>query len=330
MLPRPGGNPSNNLDERYAKKRVLGSGGMGEVVLAEDRDIGRHVALKYLTAPSGDTAALARFVDEIRVVGSLEHPNIVPIHDVGVDEANRYYFVMKYVEGETLESVIERLAAGDPAYHAQYTYTARVQLFIGSCARSRSRIRAASCTATSSRPTSWSAATARSCSWTGASPSRRQSPEPTHRRSRPADDESRPLRERALHHAPRAPSSARPRTCRPEQARGEVDVIDERSDTYCATALFHELVTLRHYLGDRESLMDLLRAIQNEEIRLSFVAFTHPTQGPAPAEFVHFVKKGLSKDPARRYQSARRWSTSSKPRSTGASGSSAHSPRKSG
>ena len=46
-----------------------------EVLLAEDRDIGRNVALKYLTAPSSDAAALARFVDEIRVVGSLEHPN---------------------------------------------------------------------------------------------------------------------------------------------------------------------------------------------------------------------------------------------------------------
>src|SRR5271165_4090995 len=130
VLPRTGAGEPPPAGERYAKKRVLGAGGMGEVVLAEDRDIGRDVAVKYLTAPSNDAAALARFVDEIRVVGSLEHPNIVPIHDVGVDDANRYYFVMKHVEGETLEQIIEKLTAGDPQYLTRYTFTARVQIFI--------------------------------------------------------------------------------------------------------------------------------------------------------------------------------------------------------
>ena len=74
VLPRPGPAGAALPGERYAKKRVLGAGGMGEVVLAEDRDIGRNVALKYLTAPSHDKAALARFVDEIRTVGLARAP----------------------------------------------------------------------------------------------------------------------------------------------------------------------------------------------------------------------------------------------------------------
>jgi serine/threonine protein kinase len=72
------------------------------------------VALKRL--PAGmDLGAVLRFANEVRTVGSLEHPNIVPVHDVGVDATGRLYFVMKRVEGETLESVIRRLHAGNAA-----------------------------------------------------------------------------------------------------------------------------------------------------------------------------------------------------------------------
>ena len=100
---------------RYEPTKLLGAGGMGEVVLVRDHDIERKVALKRLLPELTDPVILARFVDEIRTVGRLEHPNIVPIHDVGVDELGRYFFVMKYVEGETLEAIIEKLQAHDPA-----------------------------------------------------------------------------------------------------------------------------------------------------------------------------------------------------------------------
>src|SRR5262249_53205364 len=114
----------------YEPVKLLGAGGMGEVVLVQDQDIARRVAIKRLLPSMTHPALLARFVDEIRTVGRLEHPNIVPIHDVGVDEQGRYYFVMKYVEGETLESVIAKLAAGDPAYHATYSYERRIEIFL--------------------------------------------------------------------------------------------------------------------------------------------------------------------------------------------------------
>lgn len=80
--------------------------------LVEDRDIGRTVAMKRLLADQDGLDAVARFVDEVRTIGRLEHPNIVPIHDVGIDERGRFFFVMKYVDGETLETIIERLRAG--------------------------------------------------------------------------------------------------------------------------------------------------------------------------------------------------------------------------
>src|SRR5262249_7540325 len=90
---------------RYEPVQLLGAAGMCEVTLVQDQEIARHVAIKRLLPEMNEPALLARFVDEIRTVGKLEHPNIVPIHDVGIDELGRYFFVMKYVEGETLESI---------------------------------------------------------------------------------------------------------------------------------------------------------------------------------------------------------------------------------
>ena len=115
---------------RFDLVRQLGIGGLSEVIGAEDDDIGRKVALKKLRSDMKSAATLARFVEEIRTVGKLEHPNIIPIHDVGVDEAGDYYFVMKYVDGETLESVIEKLVAGDAVYHRRFTVARRVQIFM--------------------------------------------------------------------------------------------------------------------------------------------------------------------------------------------------------
>ena len=95
---------------RYESKRLLGKGGGGEVELVLDKDIFRLVAIKRLRKELHSASLLMRFVDEIRIVGHLEHPNIVPIHDVGKDENGQYYFIMKYVYGETLQQIIEILS----------------------------------------------------------------------------------------------------------------------------------------------------------------------------------------------------------------------------
>ena len=115
--------------ERFEATQQLGVGGVGEVMLARDNDIERPVAIKRLLPGADDADGIARFIDEIRVLGELDHPNIVPVHDVGVDAEGRYYYVMKYVEGETLEHVIEKLAAGDGDYHARYPFTRREEIF---------------------------------------------------------------------------------------------------------------------------------------------------------------------------------------------------------
>ena len=90
------------LAGEYSLQRELGRGGMGIVFLARDVQLDRDVAIKVLPAPLARTAAAReRFLREARTAAGLSHPHIVPIHRVG--EAGGFvFFVMSYVEGETL------------------------------------------------------------------------------------------------------------------------------------------------------------------------------------------------------------------------------------
>src|SRR5580698_9530591 len=76
--------------DRYRVGDVIGRGGMGEVVVAYDDRVGRTVALKRMRAGNDGTAA--RFLREARVQARLEHPAVVPVHDVGLDPEGRPYF----------------------------------------------------------------------------------------------------------------------------------------------------------------------------------------------------------------------------------------------
>jgi eukaryotic-like serine/threonine-protein kinase len=86
----------------------LGEGGMGEVWRARDRRLQRMVAVKILPQPvAGDPTRRARFEQEARALGALNHPNIVAIYDIGED-GGRAYIVSELVEGETLRAVLDR------------------------------------------------------------------------------------------------------------------------------------------------------------------------------------------------------------------------------
>ena len=86
----------------------LGEGGMGEVWRARDRRLQRLVALKILPREvSGDPSRRARFEQEARALGALNHPNIVCIYDVGEDDG-RAYLVSELVEGEPLRALLDR------------------------------------------------------------------------------------------------------------------------------------------------------------------------------------------------------------------------------
>jgi len=289
---------------RYETVRRLGEGGFGEVLGARDNDIGREVAVKRLHPEMRSPGVLARFAEEVRTIGSLEHPNIVPIHDVGVEENGDYYFVMKYVAGETLESIIDRLAAGESNAHARFGVERRVQIFLAlleavAFAHSKGIL---------------------------------------HRDIKPANvmvgaygevvlmdwgiakrlREPGPSSEQAIEAAPAAggieKSAARgalfqtrtgeligtPAYMSPEQSRGEA--IDERSDVYALSVLFYELLTLQHPLADKTTLPAMLEAIRHEPAPFAGLA-RHPHQPAVSMDLSWFLRKGLAKDPAERFAS---------------------------
>ncbi|MGE5187122.1 MAG: serine/threonine-protein kinase [Acidobacteriota bacterium] len=98
----------------YALGSVIGRGGMGEVLLATDQRIGREVAIKRMLTADPTDDALARFLREAKIQARLDHPAIVPVHELGEDDEGRPYFTMKRLSGRTLH---DKLA--DPAQPPQ-------------------------------------------------------------------------------------------------------------------------------------------------------------------------------------------------------------------
>ena len=93
---------------RYRALSFLGHGGMGSVWLAEDSILQRPVALKVLAAENSAGDLAARLMREAIVLARLEHPGIIPVHDAGTLADGRTFYCMKHVEGQTLD----RYAAG--------------------------------------------------------------------------------------------------------------------------------------------------------------------------------------------------------------------------
>src|SRR5437667_12861962 len=94
------------FDGRYRIVRKLGSGGMANVYLAEDQELGRRVAIKILNdRHAGDEQFVERFRREAKNAASLSHPNIVSIYDRGEAEGT-YYIAMEYLDGRSLKELI--------------------------------------------------------------------------------------------------------------------------------------------------------------------------------------------------------------------------------
>src|ERR687898_2476846 len=99
------------FDGRYKIVRKLGSGGMANVYLAEDQELGRRVAIKILNERhANDEQFVERFRREAKNAAGLSHPNIVSIYDRGEAEGT-YYIAMEYIEGRSLK---DRIVAEGP------------------------------------------------------------------------------------------------------------------------------------------------------------------------------------------------------------------------
>jgi serine/threonine-protein kinase len=271
---------------RYQRIRPLGEGGNGEVDLWRDQDIDRDVAVKRLKQV-GPPEAVAQFIQEVQTTGQLEHPGIVPIYDVGRDEEGRYFFVMKHVQGETLEQIIARLKAGDRTYTSRFSFEARTQIFLQilHSVQYAHRKGFIHCDIKPANIIVGPVGEVMVLDWGLA---QRPTAAPLPNQAARTDRTPRPLR-----------ISGTPDYMAPEQAMGEEGSIDFRTDTYCLCVLFYELITLHYYLRPATTVVSRLTAILTEEPMTALQA--HHKYG-APPELTNYFRKGLAKDPAQRYQ----------------------------
>jgi serine/threonine protein kinase len=96
-----------DLGDRYEVTGRLGRGGMGVVYAARDRALDREVAVKLLDGAVPDADAAGRLRAEAEILGRLEHPGIVPVHDVGTLADGRVYYVMTRVRGQRLDEALD-------------------------------------------------------------------------------------------------------------------------------------------------------------------------------------------------------------------------------
>ena len=117
---------------RYRLQGEVAQGGMGVIVRVWDEDLHRHLAMKLMLGrvsppagvesdPAAATPALparsvGRFLEEAQVTGQLDHPGIVPVHELGLDQDGRVFFTMKLVKGEDLKAVFARVHAGEEGW----------------------------------------------------------------------------------------------------------------------------------------------------------------------------------------------------------------------
>jgi serine/threonine protein kinase len=118
---------SNSSQHRYAIESEIGKGGMGAVFRVVDRTMDRPLAMKVIlgqvdAARSGKTPPIApmqlrRFLNEAKITGRLDHPGIVPVHEVGVDAEGRAYFTMKLVKGRDLKTIFDLVFEGKEGWN---------------------------------------------------------------------------------------------------------------------------------------------------------------------------------------------------------------------
>ncbi len=118
----------------YTQVRTIGLGGVGLVISAHDPNLNRDVAVKMLRGESkGKLPDIERFIREARATAKIEHPNVIPVHEMGVMDGVGVYFTMKKVKGDNFHEVIENLKKGDRGYCEKYTRRHLLEIFISIC-----------------------------------------------------------------------------------------------------------------------------------------------------------------------------------------------------
>ncbi|MEW6742324.1 MAG: bifunctional serine/threonine-protein kinase/formylglycine-generating enzyme family protein [Planctomycetota bacterium] len=111
---------------RYRLTHEIARGGMGVVLKVWDEDLRRNAAMKVMLGVTGaragerrgasETAALERFLEEAQITSQLDHPGVVPVHELGLDPNGHVYFTMRYVKGRNLSEIFQLVRSGEEGW----------------------------------------------------------------------------------------------------------------------------------------------------------------------------------------------------------------------
>ena len=312
--------------ERYEVRGEIASGGMGTVLEVWDRDVGRTLAMKVLSfrADPGPADPIAlprrrsRLINEAQILGQLEHPGIVPMHEIGADAGGSPYFTMQRVQGRDLGEILREAGKGE-AIGTRRAWSRSWARVCEAVAHAHER----GVVHRDLKPSNvmvgsfgevyvmdWGLAKARG------------RPVPDVRipqgdapcRTDPLPDRASLGTPASVHtHRPEAAEDATssdlqtlegevvgtPGYMSPEQAEGFLERIDERSDVYSVGAiLYHLLAGHPPYDSDSRPARETLAAVRAGE--LEDVERAAPGE---PPELVSICSKAMARDPARRYAS---------------------------
>ena len=296
-----GGFTLSKSDDRYEHIRLIGRGGMGQVDQVWDHDLMRKLAVKRLHPERAERdLALRQFLWEARVTAYLDHPNIVPVHDLGIDPEGDLYFTMKFVHGTSLDELIGALArvkeataegrmpeVVDEVISAEHlTQLRRLRLFLDLCqaiayAHERGVLHR------DLKPANVMLGQYGEViimDWGLAYPL-----------PGPAGEGLRELLPPQLHHrgTPKTPTGT-PRYMSPEQVSGQE--LDARTDVYALGVILYELLALRSPYEATDFTRLMLQVSEGEILAL-------PESARVPTTLAAVVTRAMALDPDQRYAS---------------------------
>ena len=294
-------------EKKYDIGGVIAKGGMGAILDAKEVAIKRRVAMKVML-DTNDAEAIARFIAEAQVTGQLEHPNIVPIYELGVDENGQVYYTMKMVRGITLKKVLELLAKGVAETAQKFPLSALLTVFQKVCdaiafAHSKGVIHR------DLKPENimlgdfgsvlvmdWGLAKVLDPTRAAASVAPGQDLRSiVHTASGDANTGSMTLAGTIM---------GTPQYMAPEQARGEIETLDARTDIYALGAILFHVLFLRAPVSGGDAMQVVGKVARGEvewpspQLKIQNSKFKIP---PPPDSLLAVCRKALALDPAARY-----------------------------
>jgi serine/threonine protein kinase len=323
-------------DTKYKIVTTIARGGMGVVMQARDLRIRRTVAMKVMkTSSQFSRENVLRFIDEAQLTGQLEHPNIVPVYELALDDQGEVFYTMRYVRGTTLDEVLRGIRHGKEKILRRFPLATLLTVFQKVCdgvayAHSKGVIHR------DLKPENimigsygevmvmdWGLAK----NLTGAA--RPEAPSPT---ANPDEQ----LQKEAEEQIPDARGFqtmhglvvGTPPYISPEQARGELDKIDHRSDIFVLGGILYAVLTLRAPV-DGGTVNEVIDNILADKITPPIthsspakstrkldakpnphaIFLDHLPGGRVPESLNAIVMKAMTLDPEKRYQSVEEMQT---------------------